>query len=145
MIRKAALLLMLMWAAVSLFSGCIAADAKKTEWKQAKPASRPPFVHTVKYPGETLPIIAKWYTGDVNNWEALADANPNIDYEHLMTGTGIFIPENLLKKTKPLTKKYLDSKGRNSRPAVKEEKKKPDSKTETRPGKEEDLDLFGPK
>lgn len=147
--KKAGMLLFLLGATILFFNGCISTGStKKTEWKPAKPASKPPYVHTVKYTGETLRIISKWYTGDVNNWESLADANPNIDYENMVKGSRVFIPQNLLRKTEPLTEKFIDSYNKKSKKKIKkEEKKKPVSKPKPapRPKKDEDFDLIGPK
>ena len=146
MIKKAEMLLLVMGAFVLLFNGCLSIGGnKQAEWKPAESVSRPPFIHTVKYPGETLPVISRWYTGNVNNWEALADANPNIDYENMAPGTRIFIPENLLKTTEPLTQAFIDSVNQKSKPVVKEEKKKPVSQPRPQPKKDEDFDLIGPK
>ncbi len=136
---------MVMGAVVLIF-GCISTGSKKKEWKPAESVSSPPYIHTVKYSGETLRIISKWYTGDVNNWEALADANPNIDYESITAGDRIFIPENLLKTTDPLTQEFMDAYLQKSKPKVKEEeKKKPVSEPKPPPKKDEDFDLIGPK
>jgi hypothetical protein len=154
MIKKAGMLLLVMGAAVLFCTGCnlIAAQKPKTEWKPAETVTRPPYIHTVKYPGETLRIISKWYTGDVNNWEALAEANPNINHEKMPAGSKIFIPENLLKTTEPLTEEYITSYNQEGKPVqeitpvVKEEEKKvPVSKPKPPPKKDEDFDLIGPK
>ena len=146
MIKKAGLLLLVLGTIILVCNGCISAGTKKTEWKPAETVNRPPYIHNVQYSGETFRIISKWYTGDVNNWEALADANPNIDYEKLATGSRIFIPENLLKRTEPLTKDFIVSYNQKSKPKVKIEKKKaPVSKPKPSPKKDEDFDLIGPK
>lgn len=146
MFRKAGMLLLVFVAVVLMCNGCNTAGTSKTEWKPAGPVSRPPCIHTVKYPGETLRIISKWYTGDINNWEALADANPGIDYENMIKGNRIFIPENLLKTRDPLTEEFIASYLKKSKPKVKKEKKKPAEKPKPRPEKkDEDFDLIGPK
>ena len=147
MIKKAGMLLLVLGAVVLICNGCksLGLGTKETEWKPAEPVKSPPYIHTVKYPGETLRIISKWYTGDINNWEALADANPNIDYENMLKGSRIFIPEPLLKRREPLTEDFIASYNKKSKPMVKEEKKKPVSKPEPQPKKDEDFDLIGPK
>jgi hypothetical protein len=135
-------------------SGCTLVGTKKTEavFKPANTVNRPPYVHTVKYPGETLPIISKWYTGDESNWEAIAKANPYMDYEKMPEGARVFIPENLLKITDPLSEEFIaasiqkDKPAEEIKPVVQEEKKKvPVSKPKPRPKKDEDFDLIGPK
>lgn len=139
---------MALGAMAFIISGCNTAGTKKTEWKPEEPVNRPPFIYTVKYPGETLRIISEWYTGDTKNREALADANPNLDYEHLAEGSRIYIPENLLRTTEPLTEEYIDAFNQKSKPKAKkaeEEKKKPVPKPVPSPKKEEDFDLVGPK
>jgi hypothetical protein len=154
MLKKSALLLLLSGVTLLFLSGCNLTGAKKTEvvYKPADTVNRQPCVHTVKYPGETLRIISKWYTGDENNWEAIAKANPFMDYEKMPAGTRVFIPENLLKTTDPLSEEFIAASIQKEKPAeeikpvVKEEKKKvPVSKPKPRPKKDEDFDLIGPK
>ncbi|MDM7917873.1 MAG: hypothetical protein QUS12_01735 [Methanosarcina sp.] len=156
MIRKSALFLILSGVTLLFCSGCNLIGAKKTEvvYKPADTVSRPPYVHIVKYPEETLRIISKWYTGDENNWEAIAKANPYMDYEKMPAGTRVFIPENLLKTTDPLSEEFIADSIQKSKPVeevkpvVKEEEKKvPVSKPkpQPQPKKDEDFDLIGPK
>ncbi len=154
MIRKSALLLLLSGVTLLICSGCNLIGAKKTEvvYKPVDTVKSPPYVHTVKYPGETLRIISKWYTEDENNWEAIAKANPYMDYETMPEGTRVFIPENLLKTTDPLSEGFISDSIQKSKPVeevkpvVKEEEKKvPVSKPKPQPKKDEDFDLIGPK
>jgi hypothetical protein len=63
------------------------------------------FEHTVHWPGETLSLIAKWYTGEYRNWKKLADHNPEINPKHIVIGQQIFIPANLLKTREVLPQK----------------------------------------
>ncbi|GAG53059.1 unnamed protein product [marine sediment metagenome] len=65
-----------------------------------------PFYHTVKYKGEYLYIIAKWYTGDGNNWKKIINANPNLN-RALPFGTQIHIPDDLLINKTDFPKKYI--------------------------------------
>ena len=37
------------------------------------------FNHTIKWPGENLGIVARWYTGSLKNWIHLVEANPGIN------------------------------------------------------------------
>jgi hypothetical protein len=134
MMRKAGLAALALGAIVFINSGCNMIGIKKKE-REAAPR-KVQFVHTVKYSGETLSIISKWYTGDINNWRILVNNNPHIDYNKMAEGDKIFIPENLLKTKEPLTRKFIDSFYK---------KKEPPSKTETPPENEEEFDLIGPK
>ncbi len=54
------------------------------------------FLHTVRWSGETLSIIAKWYTGNPENWEALTKANPGLKPNRIFVGDKILIPADLL-------------------------------------------------
>jgi hypothetical protein len=155
MIKKSCLLLLLSLITLIFCSGCNLIGAKKTEiiYKPVDTVNRPPYLHTVKYPEETLRIISKWYTGDENNWEAVAKANPYMDYEKMPAGTRVFIPENLLKTLDPLPEEFIADFIQKSNPveAIKpvvqeEEKKVPVSKPKPPPKKkDEDFDLIGPK
>lgn len=96
------------------------------------------FVHVVKYWGESVSIIAGWYTGDIKNWEALAAANPDINPNRIVQGNRIHIPENMMIKHDPMPKEFVDSfypkgpgKAKPSAPAA--------------PAEEEEPALFGPK
>ena len=66
------------------------------------------YVHTVKWSGETVSIIAGWYTGDIENWKALAQANPNIKVNRILAGNKIFIPEPLMKTREAMPKEFVD-------------------------------------
>lgn len=54
------------------------------------------FKHTVQFSGETLAMIAKWYTGNAYNWQAILDVNPGLDIKRIRIGEVISIPTNLM-------------------------------------------------
>jgi hypothetical protein len=60
------------------------------------------YSHKVRWPEETLSHIAKWYTGTVKNWKAIAKANPELDHKKIDIGDTISIPEDLLTSRKPM-------------------------------------------
>jgi hypothetical protein len=99
------------------------------------------YVHTVKWGGETVSIIAGWYTGDIENWKTLAQANPNIDPARIFVGNKIRIPEDLLKTREPMPKEFVDSFYPKAKPKAAPSKPAPPSTK----GKDEEPDLFGPK
>ena len=76
--------------------------------------------HTVKWKGETLSVIAKWYTESLENWRNIAEANPGLDPARIAIGSKIRIPDRLLKTRKPMPEKYID--GFNIRQKIKTEK-----------------------
>lgn len=65
--------------------------------------------HTIAMQGETLAVIASWYTGDSQNWKAIAEANPELKPNKLRLGDVVRIPDFLVKKTDPLTKKAFQN------------------------------------
>ncbi|MBU2498774.1 MAG: LysM peptidoglycan-binding domain-containing protein [Proteobacteria bacterium] len=93
-----------LFATLSILTGCASlSDLMKTG---RKPAT---FIHTVKWAGESLSIIAKWRTGSLENWKALAQANPKIDPNRLQIGEEIRIPQDLLKNKKPMPEDFVAS------------------------------------
>jgi len=65
------------------------------------------FEHRVKWRGESLSLIAKWYTGHFGNWKALARANPGLNPNRIALGNRIYIPPEMMKTKKPLPRKVV--------------------------------------
>ncbi len=63
------------------------------------------YKHTVRWPGESLSLIASWYTGSSKNWQKLAKANPGLNPNRIKGGHVILIPSSLLKTRAPLPQK----------------------------------------
>jgi len=75
---------------------------------EAEPPQKPTYhIHTVKWHGETLAIIAKWYTGNLKNWEALTQVNSNLLPSRIFVGDRVRIPENLLKTREPMPQQFV--------------------------------------
>ncbi len=74
--------------------------AKRTSTKQLS------FAHKVRWEGETLSLIAEWYTGSQKNWKALAKANSWLDPDNILPGHKVFIPRSLLKTRKPMPRNF---------------------------------------
>jgi len=66
-----------------------------------------PFVHTVTHRGETLSLIAQWYTGKTSNWKAISKLNASIVPKRMPIGARITIPQELLKTTITMTKEFV--------------------------------------
>lgn len=67
--------------------------------------SQEPVTHIVKYSGESLSIIANWYTGKSSNWQAVLDANPDLKSpQKLKLGSTIIVPADLVIQRAPLPK-----------------------------------------
>ncbi|MBW2093732.1 MAG: LysM peptidoglycan-binding domain-containing protein [Deltaproteobacteria bacterium] len=107
------------------------APAKQQEVKQY-------FVHQVKWPNESLSIIAKWYTGSLMNWKALAKANPDMKPTIIHKGDRIRIPVHMLKTRDPMPEEFVDE-------LVQSLKKKKSAQGTQEKKQEEEPDLFGPK
>ena len=101
------------------------------------------YTHTVKWSGETVSIIAAWYTGDLDNWKVLAEVmtknNPNADIKRIYVGNKILIPENLLKTRETMPQEFVDSFYKKSKPEKAPPKPVPSE------AEEEEPKLFGPK
>ena len=67
------------------------------------------YLHKVRWPEETLSHIAKWYTGTVKNWIAIAKANPGLDPKKIDVGDTISIPEDLLTSRKPMPHSFVSA------------------------------------
>jgi len=66
-----------------------------------------PFFHQVRWEGETLSLIAKWYTGDWRNWKALAEVNPWVEPNNMFAGVKVKIPRQLLKNKKRMPREFV--------------------------------------
>jgi hypothetical protein len=63
------------------------------------------YKHTVRWSGETLSLIASWYSGASRNWRKLAAANPGLNPNRIKSGDIINIPPSLLKTRVALPQK----------------------------------------
>jgi hypothetical protein len=63
--------------------------------------------HTVKYQGETLSIIASWYTGNGGMWKVIAQSNSDLNPGKLRIGQVIKIPWSLIKRNDEFPEKYV--------------------------------------
>ena len=82
-------------------------SASKDEETSVEPERINCFEHRVKWTGETLSLIAKWYTGSYGNWKAIAEANPGLDPNRIAVGNTINIPPEMMKTKKPLPRKVV--------------------------------------
>ena len=99
------------------------------------------FTHTVRFSGESISIIAAWYTGDLENWKTLAPVNTKIDPNRIFIGNKVLIPENLLKTREPMPREFVESFYEKGKLRKKPVKSAPPATKE----KEEEPELFGPK
>jgi len=73
------------------------------------PVSKKPefYVHKVRWPGETISLIAQWYTGSQRNWEIIVKANPGFDPKRMHIGDKILIPKEIIENREPMPQNYL--------------------------------------
>lgn len=67
------------------------------------------YEHTVRYTGESLAIIAKWYTGDARNWSVLAKENPDVSPNTMRIGDLVQIPRSMVTNTEPMPRSFIAS------------------------------------
>lgn len=110
---------------------------------KALPPNETYFTHTVKWNGETVSIIAAWYTGYLENWKALAEVmtknDPKANINCIFLGNKILIPKSLMKTRDPMPKEFVDSFYQKSKPERVPSKPEP-SQTE-----KDEPKLFGPR
>ncbi|MCF8045494.1 MAG: hypothetical protein K9J83_06515 [Desulfarculaceae bacterium] len=83
---------------------------KPPESSVEKEENKPEFlVHLIRWKGETLSIIAKWYIGRIDDWKPLADLNPELDPHNLQKGEKVRIPVEKLKTSIPMPKDFIGS------------------------------------
>lgn len=103
------------------------------------------YTHTIRWPGENLIRIARWYTGSGNNWLQIIEANPTIDPKRIRIGDSILIPEDLLKTQEPMPESYrvrgVQQKVKTAEPSFTAET--PALPVDDLPGAGE-IELFGP-
>ena len=61
------------------------------------------LTHTVTFPGESLSVVAVWYTGAASNLYAIARANGIAPEKYLKLGEQVIIPARIVRNKKPLT------------------------------------------
>ncbi len=111
------------------------------ETTKPAPAGQAPeqyFVHQVKWPNESLSIIAKWYTGSLMNWKELAKANPDMRPTVIHKGDQIRIPVHMLKTRDPMPEEFVNE-------LIQSLRKKAPVQGDQEEKQEEEPALFGPK
>ena len=125
-----------------MVSGCTA--GRETTGENSR-AANPVYVHTVKWPNETMAKIALWYTGKADNWIEISRLNRNCDPSRLKKNCRINIPRNIMVKFQPMPQKFASNclaKKRKQRIAGKTPAKQNNSVAEN---PTVDMPLFGPR
>jgi len=94
-------------------SGCPKPQPTKPESPLSRPLQHTPpskgyYDHTVRWRNESLSIIAKWYTGNLDNRHLLSEANPHLPDPNLIRqGDVIRIPIDIMKTKEPLPEDFV--------------------------------------
>ena len=107
------------------------------------------YIHTVSLPDESISIIAKWFIGDLLQWETLAKCNPTINPNRIFLGNKIRIPRSIMTRHTPMTPEFVAE----SQPQAQRKKTKKSSLAKTKttqvepksPAVDDENILFGPK
>ena len=86
-----------------------AVKSKISVLKKPMPSEQAPefYVHKVRWTGETISVIAQWYTGNQNNWKHIVKVNSDFEPKRMKIGDKILIPVALLKTSEPMPQKYI--------------------------------------
>ena len=116
--------ILLVFSACTQMQTFFKSDSNSVKAKPAKSKVKKEsyYVHKVRWEGETLSLIAKWYTGSQKNWKVLAKNNSWLEPNDLSIGHKIFIPRNLLKTKKPMPRDFVFAS--KSKPEVRQTKAK---------------------
>jgi hypothetical protein len=63
--------------------------------------------HVIQYPGETLALIAQWYTGSTANWTAILEYNEDLRPTALRLGQVVRIPAGMVDREEPLPESFV--------------------------------------
>ena len=65
------------------------------------------ILHPIRFPGESLSMIASWHTGDQANWERIADYNAHYVKGVIRQGETVRIPLALVVRNEQLPESYV--------------------------------------
>lgn len=122
---------------LACLAGCVGSAGKGGQFVDSQDV----YVHTVEWPGETMPMIAQWYTGNKDNWKVLSKTNPGIAGERPAVGDQILIPLELMKNNKNMPEEFLST----FSPQKPAGQRKSSSKTKQAPEKKDAFQPYGPK
>jgi hypothetical protein len=88
-------------------SGTCGFEEESAEYTAEDASDEDMYLHTVQWPGETLALIAEWYTGDSKNWTVLSDFNAGYGSDAVQPSQVILIPKFLLITTTPMPRSFV--------------------------------------
>ena len=97
----------------------------KEQTKKMKSIKQIYYIHIVRWDGESLSLISRWYIGNYKDWRLLAKHNPELNPYNIHVGDRVWIPKEKMKIFKQMPESFLNKNN------------KQDEKTP--------LELYGPK
>lgn len=80
--------------------------------KESAPHGSSSYSHSVRWPTETLSLIARWYTGSASSWRKIARYNPSLDPNRLAIGDVVAIPMSMMTTRRPMPRTFLPAPAR---------------------------------
>ena len=94
--KRSVELMLLMPLVALILLGCATHDQLKAKVDMPPPAlEKPEFIFHKVMPGETMATIAKWYSGNGNQWKAISEQNPGMDPWRLKRDEIVKVPAYL--------------------------------------------------
>lgn len=90
------------------------------------------FIHIVKWDGESMSLIARWYIGNYEAWKLLAKHNPDLNPYNIHVKDKVLIPKKKMKTSEQMPESFLNK--------YSTKKKKIETKKEKKA-----IELYGPK
>jgi hypothetical protein len=82
----------------------------KEQAKKMKSIKQIYYVHVVRWGGESLSLISRWYIGNFKDWKLLAKHNPELDPYNIHVGDRVWIPKERMKTLQPMPETLLNNK-----------------------------------
>ena len=93
--------------AILLCAGCAARQPAAKTVEAVEKKEIPLIYHQVRFSGETLALIAKWYTGDSKNWKQILEVNEDMTPDRIFLDQVIRIPKGIAVRTDSFSLKDL--------------------------------------
>ncbi len=87
------------------------------------------YIHVVRWGGESLSMISKWYLGNYKDWKLLAKHNPELNPDNIHVGDRVWIPKKSMKTSQQMPEPI----------------QKHDQKQKKKIKMKKSLELYGPK
>ncbi|MCK5542067.1 MAG: hypothetical protein KAI40_05195 [Desulfobacterales bacterium] len=83
-------------------------DPAKEQTKKMKSIKQIYYVHVVRWDGESLSLISRWYIGNYKDWRLLAKHNPELNPSNIHVGDRVWIPKEKMKIFKQMPESFLN-------------------------------------